>query len=370
MAVSGMNISGTGEIVRELSAGRMVVLVDDEDRENEGDLLMPASFANAEAINFMATHARGLICLALTHEQCEKLKLPLMSPVNQSAFATNFTVSIEAARGVTTGISAQDRAQTILLAANPDASADDIVMPGHVFPLRADPGGVLVRAGHTEAGCDLMRLAGLFPAAVICEIMNEDGTMARFDDLCAFAARHRLKIGAIKNIIEHRLSNEALVQRRRHLSGVQTAAGTFDLVAFRDTVGGHLHLAFCRGEITADKPVVARVLVGPTFLDGVLTGLSDRSWSVWQTLRYIDKIGGGILVLLGADAVPGDKINIQLEALNNRPPTGAAGRLRTYGIGAQILRDLGAGRIRLLSSRMKIPNMDAFGLEIEEVISQ
>ena len=362
-------ISGAQEMARELAAGRMIVLVDDEDRENEGDLLIAANFADAAAVNFMAAEGRGLICLALTGEQCERLRLPPMSPEKKSPFGTNFTVSVEAARGVTTGISAQDRARTIAAAANPEASPDDIIMPGHIFPLRADPGGVLVRAGHTEAGCDLARMAGLFPAAVICEIMNEDGTMARLDDLQKFAARHKLKIGAIKNIIEYRLRNEALVQRGGEAK-VQTAAGEFNLVSFHDTVAGRLHLAFCRGDIRAENPVLARVLVEPTFLDGVLASLPGRSWSVLESLRRIDKEGGGILVLLGADETDGAKIGMQFNSLARRTQTGAAGRLRTYGLGAQILRHLGAGKIRLLSGRMKIPGLDAFGLEITEVIER
>ncbi|MGI9296797.1 MAG: 3,4-dihydroxy-2-butanone-4-phosphate synthase [Gammaproteobacteria bacterium] len=365
------DIGEVRDIVREIAAGRMIVLVDDEDRENEGDLLIAAEFADAAAINFMATEGRGLICLALTAGQCDRLKLPPMSPANSSAFGTNFTVSIEAARDVTTGISARDRARTVAAAANPAATADDIITPGHIFPLRADPGGVLVRAGHTEAGCDLSRLAGLFPAAVICEIMNEDGTMARLDDLQKFAARHRLKIGSIKSVIEYRLHNEALI-RRESSARARTVAGEFQLFSYRDSVAGHLHLAFCRGEISAETPALVRVLVGPTFLDGVLADLPERSWSVWESLRRIAEAECGALVLLGADDVAAEKIGAQLRSLSRGrgASAGAAGRLRTYGIGAQILRDLGAGKIRLLSSRLQIPSLDAFGLEITEVIEQ
>lgn len=361
-------LSGAQDIARELAAGRMAVLVDDEDRENEGDLIVAANFADAAAVNFMAAEGRGLICLALTGEQCERLKLPPMSPENRSPLGTNFTVSVEAARGVTTGISAQDRARTIAAAANPKAAPEDIVMPGHVFPLRADPGGVLVRAGHTEAACDLARMAGLFPAAVLCEIMNEDGTMARLDDLKKFAARHKLKIGAIKHLIEYRLSNEALVRRGAETK-VQTAAGEFNMVSFRDSVAGRLHLAFCRGDIVPEKPVLARVLVEPTFLDGVLESIPERSWSVLESLRRIDSEGAGILVLLGAGEANGAKIGMQIDSFARRP-AGAAGRLRTYGLGAQILRAAGAGKIRLLSGRMKIPGLEAFGLEITETVEK
>ena len=362
-------IDNVRDIVRELAAGHMVVLVDDEDRENEGDLLLAAGFADAAAINFMATEGRGLICLTLRHDQCARLRLPMMSPSNQSAFATNFTVSIEAASGVTTGISAKDRARTVAAAANPAASADDIVMPGHIFPLRAEPGGVLTRAGHTEAGCDLAQMAGLFPSAVICEIMNEDGTMARLSDLQKFAARHHLKIGSIKSVIEHRLHTEILI-RREQTTRVQTAAGDFNLIVFRDTVAQHLHLAFCCGVLNVAQPALVRVLVGPTFLDGVLQTLPERSWSVLESLSQIAESDNGALILLGVDDIAADKISCQLNSLAAGTSSGVAGRLRTYGIGAQILRDLGVGKIRLLSGQMKIPGLEAFGLQIEELIER
>jgi 3,4-dihydroxy 2-butanone 4-phosphate synthase/GTP cyclohydrolase II len=293
----------------------------------------------------------------------------MMSSHNGASFGTNFTVSIEAAQGVTTGISAQDRARTILAAANPDAAANDIVMPGHVFPVRANPGGVLVRAGHTEAGCDLARMAGLFPATVICEIMNKDGSMARLDNLITFARTHKIKIGSIQSIIEHRLKNEVLVKREQALS-VETAAGSFELLSFRDTVSGQLHLAFCRGSIVPDEPLLVRVLVEPTFLDGVLSTLPSRSWSVMETLRRIDKEGKGALVVLNATDSGNDKIVQQLTDFSAQPPIGIAGRLRTYGIGAQILRNIGAGQIRLLSGKMTLPNMAGFGLEIMEIIER
>lgn len=353
----------------------MIVLVDDEDRENEGDLVMAARNADAEAVNFMAAHGRGLICLALTAERCDQLNLSMMAPsANGSAFGTNFTVSIDAARGVTTGISAADRARTVQAAAAADACAEDVVTPGHVFPLRAAAGGVLARAGHTEAACDLTRMAGLFPAAVICEIMNEDGTMARLDDLRIFAERHGLKVGSIKNLIEHRLHSEALVRRVRDAK-VRTPAGEFDMTVYRDAAAGGLHLAFRRGSLSPEKPALVRVLVAPTFLDGVLESLPERSWSAWESLRRIDEAGCGVLVALGADAVPDGKVGAQADSLATpepaaRPQAESAGRLRTYGIGAQILRDLGAGRIRLLSSRVTIPNLSAFGLTVDEVIEQ
>ena len=362
-------ISDIREIVRDIAAGRMVVLVDDEDRENEGDLLIAAGFADAEAVNFMAMEGRGLICLALTHDQCDKLRLPMMSRDNRSAYGTNFTVSIEAASGVSTGISAGDRAHTIKTASNPSAEESDIVMPGHVFPLRAEPGGVLARAGHTEAGCDLMRMAGLFPAAVICEIMNEDGSMARLPDLEKFATRHGLKIGSIKNVIERRLHTEALIRRGQTMA-IDTVAGEFQMTTFTDAVGGNLHMAFSHGEIRGETPTLARVLVEPTFLDGILTSLPERSWSVWESLKQIKEAPSGALVLLSVDDIAEGKVGTQVDTLSHRPPMASTGRLRTYGIGAQILRELGAGKIRLLSGQMTIPGLDAFGLQIEEVIER
>ena len=362
-------ISPIEDVISEIAAGRMIILVDDEDRENEGDLLLPATFASAEAINFMASQGRGLICLTLTRQQCERLNLPMMSANNGAAFGTNFTVSIEAARGVTTGISAHDRTQTILAASNPHATSQDVVTPGHIFPLRADSGGVLVRAGHTEAGCDLARMAGLFPAAVICEIMNDDGTMARMDDLKKFAARHQLKIGAIKSIIEYRLNNELLVKRQQR-ARASTIAGDFDLTVYKDAVSERLHLAFCYGDINAKQSALTRVLVEPTCLDGMLTSLPERSWSISESLQRIAQDGCGVLLLLGVNNVSHDKVRQQLDSLQKSPRISGAGQLRTYGIGAQILRDLGVGRIRLLSSRMKITNLDAFGLTIDEVIER
>ena len=367
-------LSDINDIVAELSAGRMVVLVDDDDRENEGDLLMAARFADAEAINFMATHGRGLICLTLTAEHCKQLQLPMMHDNNQSGFGTNFTVSIESAAGVSTGISAHDRARTVQAAANPQASPDDIVMPGHVFPLRADAGGVLARAGHTEAGCDLARMAGLFPAAVICEIMNEDGSMARLPNLREFAKRHQLKMGAIKHIIEYRLLHERLILRQSETTAqtfLKAEGGEdFHLLSFTDTAAGHSHLAFTCGKLSPDRAALVRVLVAPTFLDGVLAAVPGRSWSVCESLRRIADFGCGALVLLNVDAADSGKIAAQLDAFNHPPVTGSAGRLRTYGIGAQILRDIGVGKMHLLSSRMTIPNLQAFGLHIEKTIEQ
>ena len=354
------------EIIAEIARGQMVVLVDDKDRENEGDLLIAAQFADAAAINFMARHARGLICLTLTSAHCRRLGLAPMSADNGAAFGTNFTVSIEAARGVGTGISASDRARTIRAAARPDASAADIVTPGHIFPVEARDGGVLVRAGHTEAGCDLTRLAGLFPAAVICEILKEDGEMARLPDLIRFAAAHRLKIGAIESLIRHRSRTESLI-RPAARSPLQTPWGEFALCAFRDAVGDGLHLALCLGAWDADTAVTVRVMPDTSVLDALAGGGIGRSWSIDAALRRIADEGRGVLLLLNADG--GGALAAQLAALadggKSKP---RALPVRTYGIGAQILQKLGVGKIRLLSSRLKLPSMAGFGLEIVEVI--
>ena len=356
-------------ILGELARGRMIVLVDDEQRENEGDLLMAACFATAEKVNFMATHGRGLICLTLTEGHCRRLQLPLMAPANGAAFGTNFTVSVEAAKGVGTGISAQDRATTILAAANPTALPGDLVSPGHIFPLRAEPGGVLVRAGHTEAGCDLTQMAGLFPAAVICEIMNEDGSMARLPQLKAFAATHGLQIGTIKSLIEHRLEHEQLVTRE-HEATVSTACGEFRLLVYTDVIDRRLHLVFCRGEVQPDKPLPVRVVINPTILDGLLLGgAAAPSWSALPALARINEEGSGILLMLSADDAGGEgKIRRQLDMLPHAAAAAGGGSLRHYGLGAQILRDLGAGKIRLLSGKLHLPSMAGFGLSVEEII--
>ncbi len=364
-------IESADAIIGELSRGRMVVLVDDEERENEGDLLLPSRFVSAETVNFMATHARGLICLTLTAEHCRQLNLPLMREKNNSAFGTNFTISIDAARGVTTGISARDRAATVAAAARAEASADDVVSPGHVFPVRAEPGGVLVRAGHTEAGCDLAAMAGCFPSSVICEIMKSDGEMARLGDLLSFAREHKLKIGAVNSLIEHRLQTENLISLRED-APVQTAFGEFQLRAFEDSVAGRLHISLSLGEIHPERAVLARVITQPTLLDGLLEKTPERSWSLHQALSRVAAEGCGAVVLLDVGGEGAGNISRQLNLLaaEEEAPHSAAGNLRTYGIGAQILKSLGAGKIRLLSSKMRMPSMTGFGLQVEEIIEQ
>ena len=347
-----MNLSTTAELIAEIKAGRMAVLVDDEDRENEGDLVFAAEFVTPEKINFMATHGRGLICMPITEAHARRLYLAPMVPNNRSLHGTNFTVSIEAAQGVTTGISAADRAHTIRVAAAPDARPDDIVQPGHIFPLIAQPGGVLVRAGHTEACCDLAQLAGLHPAAVLCEIMKDDGTMARLPDLLEFAAQHKLKIGAIADLIEHRSRNESLVQRSSQ-KPIETPWGSFEMVSYRDLAVGALHIALVLGKPDRKKETLVRVHEPLSIIDLLDAGKSSHSWGVGEALKEIQKAGVGVMVLMNC---------AQDEAA--APKAGRGNDLRLYGIGAQILRDVGVGRMRLMAAPRKMPSMAGFGLEI------
>ncbi len=358
-------LSPVAEILAEIRAGRIVVLVDDEDRENEGDLVFAADFVTPEKVNFLATHGRGLICMPITGSHAARLGLRPMVSENRSRHGTNFTVSIEAAEGIATGISAQDRALTIRVAAAAEATAADIVQPGHVFPLIAQDGGVLVRAGHTEACCDLARLAGLTPAAVLCEIMREDGTMARLPDLMQFAAEHQLRIGTIADLIEYRGRNESLVARGVERE-IETAWGRFRLVAYRDLPAGSTHLALTLGTIGAADETLVRVHEPLSVLDLLDAGTGGHSWGVGETLTEIRRAGRGVLVLLNcsqSDAA----LQAQLAAhvTGQRPARqGRSMDLRTYGIGAQILRDLGVGRMRLMAAPRKMPSMAGFGLEV------
>jgi len=355
-------ISPITEIVAELKAGRMVVVVDDEDRENEGDLLMAAEFATPEAINFMAKFGRGLICLTLTAERCRQLNLPLMVSNNGAKHGTNFTVSIEAAVGVSTGISAADRARTVLAAVMPGARPQDIVQPGHIFPLMAQAGGVLIRAGHTEAGCDLAALAGAMPAAVICEILKDDGSMARLPDLIEFAREHGLKVGTIADLIQYRSRNESLVARAAERS-ITTAHGAFHAIAYVDRAGGGAHLALTRGTLRADEDTLVRVHEPLSALDLLDVGGGTHSWSVDAALRTIAAHGSGVVVLLNAGE-SGAALLAKLNELNAGVRPKPKMDLRTYGIGAQILRDLGVGRMKLLANPRKMPSMAGFDLEV------
>ncbi|WP_157315449.1 bifunctional 3,4-dihydroxy-2-butanone-4-phosphate synthase/GTP cyclohydrolase II [Chitinibacter sp. GC72] len=354
-------ISPVHEIVAELKAGRMVVLVDEEDRENEGDLVLAADFVTPEAINFMAKFGRGLICLTLTPERCKTLNLSTMVSSNGSSFGTNFTASIEAAEGVSTGISAHDRALTIRKAVAFDAKASDVVSPGHIFPVMAQPGGVLVRAGHTEAGCDLAMMAGLTPASVICEIMNDDGTMARLPELLVFAQQHNLKIGTIADLINYRSRTETLIEcvGRRP---VRTFAGEFDLAVYRDKLTSATHLALVKGQPCADEDTLVRVHEPLSVIDWLDLDARSHSWNIESALQTIEKAGKGVVVLLHRSEDGSDLLARALPELKLNKPQ--KWDMRTYGIGAQMLKDLGVGRMRLMSPERKIPSMTGFGLEI------
>jgi len=362
-----MSIAPIPELIAELAAGRMVILVDEEDRENEGDLVLAADHVSPAAINFVAKHGRGLICLTLTREHCERLQLPPMATRNGTRHGTAFTVSIEAATGVTTGISAADRARTVQAAVAREARASDLVQPGHIFPLQAQEGGVLMRAGHTEAGCDLAAMAGLTPAAVICEIMKDDGTMARLPDLVEFAREHGLKIGTIASLIEYRSRNESLIERvtRRKLV---TAQGEFDCSAFRDRTGG-LHLALTRGTWGAADEVLVRVHEPLSVLDLLDTSQCGHSWPLPKALAVLQASERGAAVLLNC----GEGVEALLPQLkkSDRAPPPARGQmdLRTYGIGAQILRELGITRMKLLGSPRRMPSMTGYGLEVTGFVS-
>jgi len=370
-------LSPVAEIVAEIRAGNIVVLVDDEDRENEGDLVFAADFVTPEKINFLATHGRGLICMPVTEAHATRLGLRPMVNENRSRHGTNFTVSIEAAEGIATGISAHDRALTIRVAASASAAATDIVQPGHVFPLIAQDGGVLVRAGHTEACCDLARLAGLTPAAVLCEIMRADGTMARLPDLMEFAAEHKLKIGTIADLIEYRSRNESMVQRLP--SGerdIDTAWGRFRMIAFRDLPTGALHIALTVGEVNAREETLVRVHEPLSVLDLLDAGKGGHSWGVGAALQEIHRAGAGVMVLMNCSQ-SGDALQSQLAAqlagqtaVQQRARQGRSMDLRTYGIGAQILRELGVGRMRLMAAPRKMPSMTGFGLEVTGYVEQ
>jgi 3,4-dihydroxy 2-butanone 4-phosphate synthase / GTP cyclohydrolase II len=357
-------VSPVEDIVAELRAGRMVILVDEEDRENEGDLVLAADHVSPEAINFMARFGRGLICLTLTRERCQYLGLPPMTLRNGTSHGTAFTVSIEAAQGVSTGISAADRARTIQVAVSPNSQAQDLVQPGHVFPLQAVDGGVLMRAGHTEAGCDLARMAGCSPSSVICEIMKDDGTMARLPDLQLFAAEHGLKIGTIADLIEHRSRTESLVSKVGSRP-LQTSHGMFQAHAFQESSTGDVHLALVRGQWDAHTPVLARVHEPMSVFDALEVGRAMHSWSLDAALQHIDQAQCGVVVLLNCGETSAQLL-AQFDG-TARPAHGPErGRmdLRSYGVGAQILRECGVQRMRLMGTPRRMPSMAGYGLEI------
>ncbi|MEP7183445.1 MAG: bifunctional 3,4-dihydroxy-2-butanone-4-phosphate synthase/GTP cyclohydrolase II, partial [Betaproteobacteria bacterium] len=355
-----MALSPISDIVADLKAGRMVVLVDEEDRENEGDLVLAADFVTPEAINFMARHARGLVCLTLTEERCRQLNLPPMVATNRSVHGTNFTMSIEAAEGVSTGISAADRARTVEAAIAPDAKPADIVQPGHIFPVMAQRGGVLARAGHTEAGCDLAALAGCSPAAVICEIMKDDGTMARLPDLIAFAQAHGLKVGAIADLIHYRSRTERLVERLAERP-LATPHGAFRLVVYRDKLTDATHLALVRGPLSPDTETLVRVHEPVSLMDLLDVESGSHSWPIAAAMAAIAEAGRGVVVLLHR---PESAEELRRRAIADEPPVSSRMDLRNYGIGAQILRDLNVGRMKLMATPRKMPSMTGFDLEV------
>jgi 3,4-dihydroxy 2-butanone 4-phosphate synthase/GTP cyclohydrolase II len=363
-----MKLNTTAEIINDLKQGKMVVIMDDEDRENEGDLIMAAECVTPEAINFMARFGRGLICLTLTEQRCRQLRLPLMVSDNQAAYSTNFTVSIEAAEGVTTGISAADRASTILAAVNENAMPEDLVQPGHIFPLKAQLGGVLTRAGHTEAGCDLAELADKDPSAVIVEILNEDGSMARRPDLEEFAQKHNLKIGTIADLISYRLENEMTVQRLSQCA-MPTEHGDFQLYSFQDTVNSQVHFALVAGEINPEEETLVRVHMADPLTDLIGATREPSHWPLPLVMKQIQQEGKGVLVVLRQP-----QQNIQLAAKIERYQQQDRGEailtaklgwdLRTFGVGAQILADLGVKKMRVIGTPTKLNGLSGFGLEL------
>ena len=345
------------EIIEEARNGRMFVLVDDEDRENEGDLVIPAQMATPDAINFMATHGRGLICLTLTRERTEALGLELMSRSNGTRHETAFTVSIEAREGVTTGISAADRARTVSVAIDPTRNAQDIVTPGHVFPLIARDGGVLVRAGHTEAAVDISRLAGLNPSGVICEIMNDDGSMARLDDLIGFARKHKLKIGTIRDLIEYRMRNDHLVERASESRFTSDYGGEWHAMTYRNAVDNSTNVVLQKGQVESGKPTLVRMHRISIF-DDVLGRTGDRKRTLQRAMKAIGDEGSGLIVLL----VNSRPDSLQQEVGAGRPD---GGDLREYGIGAQILADLGVHEMILLSnSHRNVVGLEGYGITV------
>lgn len=369
-----MKFNTIEEVIEDIAEGKMVIIVDDEDRENEGDFLMAASKVRPEDINFMATHGRGLVCMPITAERCKQLALPLMvsEKDNQEELATNFTVSIEASAGVTTGISAYDRSLTIRAAVAPDASKNSIVQPGHIFPLMAQPGGVLTRAGHTEAGCDLARLAGFEPAAAIVEILNEDGTMARRDDLFKIAEQHDLKIGTIEDLIRYRVQNEKTINREHEVI-LDTDFGQFNAIAFKDDTSNYTHLALIKGELSADNVPLVRVHLEDSLCDMLPLSEEGCSWPLRNVMKIMEDEGNGVIVILRGNMQMNvvDRLK-ELDKDHEKQPdeSDAPTNLRTFGIGAQILSDIGVTKMRVMSAPMKLHGLAGFGLEITEYVQK
>jgi len=363
-----MALNNIEEIIADIRAGKMVILMDDEDRENEGDIIVAAEKVTPDIINFMASKARGLICLTLTPERCDYLGLPSMVAGNGSKFSTPFTVSIEAAEGVTTGISAADRAATVLAAVNPMGKPDDIVQPGHIFPLRAQAAGVLLRAGHTEAGCDLAALAGLQPSSCIVEIMNEDGTMARRPQLEVFAKEHDLKIGTIADLIKYRMANEKTIEKLSS-DKINTGFGKFDLHLYKDTINNETHMALSHGDLSEAQAPLVRVQSEETLRDLFAAMLPDsHSWPMPDALKTIADSEAGVLVLLNVgvreDMVSAVETFFGRQKAQPNANIDSSGSYVTIGTGSQILRDLGITKMRLLSSPMKFTGISGFELEV------
>lgn len=373
-----MKLNTIEELIEDIRDGRMVILMDDEDRENEGDLIMAASRVRPEDINFMAKYARGLICLTLTRERCKQLNLPLMVGDNGSSHGTNFTVSIEAAEGVSTGISAADRARTVQAAVAPNASPRDIVQPGHIFPLMAQPGGVLSRAGHTEAGCDLARLAGYEPAAVIVEVMNDDGTMARRPDLEEFARQHGIKIGTIADLIHHRLAHEKTVERVKTRQ-IETEYGAFQLHTYHDASRDQYHHALTKGEIDPNKPTLVRVHMPNQLRDFLALLEPEREryprWTFQRAMEQLSHEEEGVIILLNSDGdLSGREREEELEyvlgeRLRQSQPGSEHIQFQQVGVGSQILRDLGVKQIRLMGPQIKYAGISGFELEVVDFVT-
>ncbi|MDF3931508.1 bifunctional 3,4-dihydroxy-2-butanone-4-phosphate synthase/GTP cyclohydrolase II [Pseudomonas citronellolis] len=360
-----MALNSIEELVEDIRQGKMVILMDDEDRENEGDLIMAAECVRTEDINFMAKYARGLICMPMTRERCERLGLPLMVQRNGSGFGTKFTVSIEAAEGVTTGISAADRARTVQAAAAKEAVAADIVSPGHIFPLMAQPGGVLARAGHTEAACDLARMGGFEASGVICEIMNDDGSMARRPELEAFAEQHGIKIGTIADLIHYRLIHERTVERLAE-QPLDTELGQFKLITYRDSVEGEVHLALTLGDICAETPTLVRVHNMDPLRDLLMVNQAGR-WSLRAAMAKVAEAGSGVVLLLGHQ-IGGEDLLAHVREIAASAAPKAATTYSTVGAGSQILRDLGVRKMRLMSAPMRFNAISGFDLEVVEYL--
>ena len=369
--IINMKLNTIPELIKDIRAGRMIVLIDDEDRENEGDLVMAASMVRPEDINFMTHHGRGLICMPITRERCEQLNLLLMVNKNETRFATNFTVSIEAAEGISTGISAYDRAHTIRTAARPDAGPANISQPGHVFPLMAQPGGVLTRAGHTEAGVDLAMLSGLEPAAVLVEILNEDGTMARRPQLETYAQKHDLRIGTITELIRYRLETEKSVECLSSTE-VETDFGAFLLMTYRDSINNQLHLALLKGEVDPAEPMLVRVHVQNPLSDILSIKRDDFGLPLRRAMAEIARVGKGLVLVLGGHEDDDDllrRIQEQPEpSVLRSGDSRQSSELRTYGIGAQIIVDIGIRKMRVLSAPKHMTGLAGFGLEVTEYV--